>query len=34
MSDLLAPADVAAEVFDKDRRRYEAHRDVVEMLVR
>ena len=37
-TDLLAPADVmadvAAEVFDKDRRRYEAHRDVVEMLVR
>jgi ADP-ribosylglycohydrolase len=37
-TDLLAPADVmagvAAEVFDKDRRRYEAHRDIVEMLVR
>ena len=34
MSDLLAPADVMADVFDKDRRRSEAHRDVVEMPVR
>ena len=35
-TDLLAPAevmaDVAAEVFDLDRRRFEAHRNIVELL--
>ena len=37
-TDLLAPADlmadVAAEVFELDRRRFEAHRMVVDRLVR
>ena len=33
-TDLLAPADLMAEVFDVDRQRFEAHRTVVDRLVR